>query len=105
MEIGVRRHCTVWVRVAGDQKRNPLRGGPFKKEDGLLGRRAQQIASLKSQTERRSGHLGDEQVALVDPIHIACKYFLRSYAPVGLPSIFPHQVACEHFVTQRFENV
>src|SRR5882724_3382030 len=76
-----------------------------KKKDGLLGGRSKQIASLKTQAERGAGHLGDEQVALGEPVHIARKYFLRRHAPVGLPSIVADQVACEHFMTQRLQNL
>ncbi len=50
-------------------------------------------------------HLGDEQVALGEPVHIARKYFLRRHAPVGLPSTVAEQVACEHFMTQGLENI
>ena len=77
----------------------------FKKKDGLFGGRSKQVASLKTQTERGAGHLGDEQVALGEPVHIARKYFLRSHAPVGLPSIVADQVAGEHFMTQGLENI
>ena len=104
-EMGVRRQYAVCVRVSGDQERNPVLSLPLKKKDGLLGGRSKEIASLKTQAERGARHLGDEQVALGEPVHIARKYFLRRHAPVGLPSTVAEQVACEHFVTQGLENI
>src|SRR5258707_3880354 len=103
--MGVRRQYAVCVRVPGDQERNPVRSVALKKKDGRLGGRSKEIASLKTQTERGACHLRDEQFALGEPGHIARKYFLRSHAPVRLPSVFADQVAREHLVTQGFENV
>lgn len=76
----------------------------LEEKDGLLGGRSEEVARLKTQTERGAGHLGDEQVALGEPIHIARKYFLRCYAPVGPPSVLAHQVACENFMPKGLEN-
>ena len=104
-EMGVRRQHAVWVRVSGDQKRNPALCVSLKKQDGLFGGGSKQIASLKTQTERGTCHLRDEQFALGEPGHIARKYFLGRHAPVSLPSVVAYQVACEDFMPQRFENV
>src|SRR5260370_22082322 len=103
-EMGVRRQYAVCVRVPGDQERNPVRCVALKKKDGLLGGRSKEIASLKTQTERGAGHLRDEQFALGEPGHIPRKYFLRSHAPVRLPSVFADQVARKHFGTPGFRN-
>ena len=102
--MGVRRQYAVWVRVSGDQQGNPVLCIPLEEKDGLLGGRSKEVARLKTQTERGARNLGDEQVALGEPIHIARKYFLRSYAPVGPPSVVAHQVACEDFMPKGLEN-
>lgn len=103
-EMGVRRQNAVGVRVPGYQERNPVLGVPLKEKDGLLLGRSKEITSLKAQTERGTRDLGEEQVALGEPVHIARKYFLRSHASVRLPSIVADQMACEDFMTQGLEN-
>ena len=77
---------------------------PLEEKDGLLGSRSKEVARLKTQTERGAGRLGDKQIALREPIHIARKYFLGSCAPVGPPSVVAHQVACENFMPKGLEN-
>jgi len=77
---------------------------PLEEKDGLLGGRSKEVARLKTQTERGAGRLGDKQIALREPIHIARKYFLGSCAPVGPPSVVAHQVACENFMPKGLEN-
>jgi len=103
--MGVRREYAVWVRVSCDQERNPALCASVKKKDSLLGGRSKEIASLETQTKRGARYLGDEQVALGEPVHITRKYFLRSHVPVGIPSVVAHQVACEDFMPQTLENV
>ena len=78
---------------------------PFKKKDGFLRGRPEEIASLKTETERGARDLGEEEVTLCEPLHVACKNLLRCYAPVCLPGIFLDQVAGEDFVTHGSENV
>src|SRR5260370_3314168 len=104
LETGVRHQYAVWVGIPGDQERNPLLCFPFKKKDGLLRGCSEEIASLKTEAERGARDLGDEQVALGEPVHIACKYLLRGHAPVRLPTSFADQLTGEHFLTHRLQN-
>ncbi len=104
-EMGVRRQYAVWVGVSGDQGRNPALCVSRKKQDGFFCGGSKEIASFKTQTERGACYLGDEQVALGEPVHIARKYLLRRHAPVSRPSVLAHQVAGEDLVPQRLESL
>src|SRR5260370_34923136 len=73
LETGVRHQYAVWVGIPGDQERNPLLCVPFKEKDGLLRGCSEEIASLKTEAERGARDLGDEQIALGGPVHIAGK--------------------------------
>ncbi len=78
---------------------------PLKKKDRLLRGCSEEIAGFEADAERGPGDLGDEQVALSEPVHIARKYFLRGHAPVRLPGIHADQVTRQDFMTQGLKNV
>src|SRR5215472_5518980 len=93
------------MSVPSDEKRDPMLHLAVVEKNGLLPCRSEQIARLKTQTERRSGHLREENVALAEPLHVPREDLLRRDATVGFPGVFAHQMAGEDFVSQRFESV
>lgn len=92
------------MRIPGDQQRNPVPCVPLKKKDRLLRGCSEEIAGFETKAERGPGDLGDEQVALSQPVHITRKYFLRGYAAICFPGILADQVTREDFVPQGLES-
>ena len=104
LETGVRHEAAVWVSIPGNQQRNPMLCVPLKKKDRLLCGCSEEIAGFEAEAERGPGDLGDEQVALSEPVHIARKYLLRRHAPVSRPSVLAHQVAGEDLVPRDWRT-
>ncbi len=89
----------VGVRVSGDQKRNLLLHLKAIEQDNFLGGCTQQITCFESQTEGRTGNFSNEELALLEPSHVAPIHLLGANQSVRFPGVFADQVPSQHFVS------
>ncbi len=80
-KMGVRCQHAVWVRVSGDQKRNPALCVSVEKQDGLFGCRSKEIASFKTQTERRLA--GPGEILVLGDVNVDIIARVKSFPEPG----------------------
>src|ERR1700722_13193421 len=93
------------MRVSGVKERYfLLKVAPIKKNDLLRGC-AEHLSGLESQAERGTRNLGDQDLALLKPRHVAPVHVLRADQPVPLPGVIVDQMAGQHFVSEALQEL
>src|SRR5260370_4445178 len=69
----------------------------------ILDRQAKQITGFETQAERSPGDLADEEIALLEPAHVAAVYLLGADRTVRLPCVIAHQMASQYFVSHPLQ--
>jgi len=84
------------VGVARNQKRHFFLDVEPIEQDDLFCRRTEQVTRLKAQAEGGTGNLGDENVALLQPCHVAKINVPWTNQSVRLPGVIIYQMTGEH---------